>query len=122
MRTFRFLDFVVYKEAKVFYKEIIFLVRRFPREYWELADQMRRSSLSVCLNVAEGSAKRTDKDFNRYIENALGSINEAVAGLDIALSESLVNKALFENYITKAETIAKQLGGFSKKLRSSKPI
>lgn len=93
MRTFRFFDFNVYKEAKSFYKDILIIVRSFPRNYWELADQMRRSALSVCLNIAEGSAKRTDKDFNRYVENALGSINETVAGLDISFSENLIKKS-----------------------------
>ena len=93
---------------------------KFPRPYWSLVDQTRRSALSVCLNIAEGSAKRTDKDFNRYIENALGSINETVAGLDIAFSELLLDKASLEGYIVKAEIIANQLGGFSKKLKSSK--
>ena len=120
MRTFRFLDFLVYREAKTFFRDIIVLTNKFPRQYWSLADQMRRSALSVCLNIAEGSAKRSDKDFNRYIENALGSINETVAGLDIAFSEHLLDNASFESYIIKADVIAKQLGGFSKKLKSSK--
>lgn len=119
MKTFRFLDFSVYKEAKDFYKEIILLANTFPRQYWSLADQMRRSALSVCLNIAEGSAKRTDKDFNRYIENALGSINETVAGLDICLSQKIINQKIFDGYVARAETIAKQLGGFSKKLKLS---
>ncbi|MEK7450660.1 MAG: four helix bundle protein [Patescibacteria group bacterium] len=119
MKTFRFLDFLVYKEARDFYKEIMLLTNKFSRPYWSLADQMRRSALSVCLNIAEGSAKRTDKDFNRYIENSLGSINETVAGLDICFAESIINSVTFDKHIAKAESIAKQLGGFSKKLKSS---
>ena len=119
MKTFRFLDFPVYQEAKKFYKGIIFLTKELPREYWELGDQIRRSALSVCLNIAEGSAKRSDKDFKRYLENSLGSINETVAGLDIMLSESLIRNDIFEKYLNKAEIIAKQLGGFSKKLVAS---
>ncbi len=119
MKTFRFLDFEVYGEAKTFYKGIIILTRKFPREYWELADQMRRSALSVCLNIAEGSAKRSDKDFNRFIENALGSINETVAGLDITKDALLLTEEIFVRYLVQAEKITKQLGGFSKKLRSS---
>ena len=118
MRTFRFLDFPVYLEAKKFYRGIILLTKNFPREYWELADQMRRSALSVCLNIAEGSAKRSDKDFNRYLTNSLGSINETVAGLDISQNESLIKKELFERFVTQSEMIAKQLGGFSKKLNN----
>lgn len=93
--------------------------KTFPREYWELGDQIRRSSLSVCLNIAEGSGKSSDKDFNRYLGNSLGSINEVVAGIDICQSEGLITQETFDKYLLQAEVITKQLGGFSKKLKSS---
>ena len=120
MNTFRFLDFQVYSEAKLFYKDIILLTKSFPREYWELGDQIRRSALSISLNIAEGSAKRSDKDFNRYLEIALGSVNESVACLDIARNEDLMNEVLFQKHFLQASEITRQLGGFSKKLRSKK--
>ena len=119
MKTFRFIDFQVYKEAKSFYKEIVQITKTFSKEYWGLGDQLRRSALSICLNIAEGSAKKSDKDFNRYLENSLGSINEAAACLDICLNQSLITKQVFDKHLDQAEIIAKQLGGFSKKLRSS---
>ena len=119
MRTFRFLDFEVYKLAKQFHKDVIVVTKSFPREYYSLIDQIRRSSLSVSLNIAEGSAKRTDKDFNKFVEIALGSTSETVAGLDIALELSLLNQQKFTELTNLAESIAKQLGGLSKKLRSS---
>lgn len=115
-KTFRFLDFKVYSSSRSFYRKIAILTRKFPRQYWDLSDQMRRAALSVCLNIAEGSAKRSDKDFNRYLANALGSVNEVVAALDIALSLKLIAQKGFQEYTTEAEEIAKQLGGFSKKL------
>jgi four helix bundle protein len=102
MNTFRFM---------------VLLTKKFPREYWELGDQVRRCSLSICLNIAEGSAKRSDKDFNRFLEIALGSVNEAVAVLDIAQNEKLISRELFLKHFMQAEIITKQLGGFSKKLR-----
>lgn len=119
MQTFRFLDFQVYKDSKTLFKRVVKLTKKFPREYWELGDQLRRASLSVCLNIAEGSAKFSDKDFKRYIENALGSINESVACFDIALDNLLITGAEFDVIRTEAENITKQLGGLSKKLRSS---
>ena len=120
MKTFRFLDFQVYKDSKLLYKRIVAITKLFPREHWELGDQLRSAILSVCLNIAEGSAKYSDKDFKRYIENALGSINESVAYLDIALDNALIGKASFNDVIKLAESITKQLGGLSKKLRSSR--
>lgn len=118
MQTFRFLEFQVYKDGKLLYKKVIAITRRFPREHWELADQLRRAALSVCLNIAEGSAKYSDKDFKRFIENSLGSSNESLACLDIALGNSLIGKTTFEEVKVLTESIAKQLGGLSKKLRS----
>lgn len=115
--TFRFLNFKVYKDAKDFYHEIVVVIRSFPRGYWDLGDQLRRSALSVVLNIAEGSAKKSDKDFNRYIKNSLGSINECVAGLDVARDEKLIKDQKFVSLIQMASGIANQLGGFSKALR-----
>lgn len=80
---------------------------------------MRRAALSISLNIAEGSAKYSDKDFKRFIENALGSVNESMACLDIALNNRLISDKIYNNGFTKTESIARQLGGLSKKLRSS---
>jgi four helix bundle protein len=119
MKTFRFLDFPVYQDSKQLYKHIVELSKKFPREHWELADPLRRAALSVCLNIAEGSAKYSDKDFKRFLENALGSINESVACLDIALDNLLISQDYFNEVLERAESVTKQLGGLSKKLRSS---
>src|SRR3989344_1540270 len=105
MKGFRFLDFNVYKDARFFYSEIVKITAKFPRPYWELGDQMRRSALSVILNIAEGSAKKSDVDFNRYIKISLGSINECVAALDVAFSEKLINKPMFDKVLVEAQEI-----------------
>ena len=72
----------------------------------------------MALNIAEGSAKKSDKDFNRYIKNSLGSINETVAGLDMALESGIVDRKTFSELFELALSIAKQLGGLSKTLSS----
>jgi len=118
-KTFRFLDFKVYKDSKLFYKELVLVTKVFPREYWELGDQLRRCLLSVCLNIAEGSGKASDKEFNRYLNNSLGSINEAAACLDIACEAGLISNPVTKTFLLRAKQIADQLGGFSKKLKSS---
>ena len=119
MKTFRFLDFKVYQEARDFHRSIVILTKKFPRDYRYLVDQLRRCSLSVILNIAEGSSKRSDKDFNRYLENSLGSVGEAVACLDVAWSLSLITENEFNQFTGQAESIKKQLGGFSRSLISS---
>lgn len=117
LKTFRFLDFPVYAVAKGLYKEMVVLTKSFPRQHWELGDQLRRCALSVCLNIAEGSAKYSDKEFKRFIETALGSINEAVSCLDIALDNRLITQVSFQQNVASADSIARQLGGLAKRLR-----
>ncbi len=87
--------------------------------YWELGDQWRRAALSITLNIAEGSAKYSDKDFHRYIENALGSVSECLACVDVAVNQTVISQQRHDEFIVILEGIAKQLGGLSKKLRSS---
>ena len=118
-KTFRFLKFKVYQDAKKFYRRIVSITRKFPKEFWELGDQMRRSSLSVILNIAEGAGKDSDKDFNRYLNNSLGSINETAAGIDVSSDAGLILGSDRNSFLEEAKDIANQLGGFSKKLKSS---
>lgn len=116
MTVFRFRNFRIYQDSKEIAKEIILLTRKFPREFWFLKDQINRSSLSMPLNIAEGSAKRSDRDFNRYLENSLGSINETMASLEFALDLKLISSDKFKDLETKLMNIANQTGGFSRKL------
>jgi four helix bundle protein len=105
---FRFQAVPVYQEAKSCYRNVIDLANTFPREYWHLADQLRRSILSVVLNVAEGAGKRSNRDFNRFIQTALGSMNETVAALDLARDYKLLSDQTFGDLLRKANLITKQ--------------
>jgi len=53
------------------------LIKTFPKEErYGLVDQMRRSSSSVCSNIAEGSVRKKTNDKARFIEIAFGSLME----------------------------------------------
>lgn len=117
--AFRFRKFRIYQEAKELHKEVFFAVRQFPREYLYLVDQVKRSSLSIPLNIAEGSSKQSDKDFNRYITISLGSIDETVASLELCCDLGLIKKERFEEFEKTLESLSKQLGAFSKALKKA---
>ncbi|MFA6296206.1 MAG: four helix bundle protein [Patescibacteria group bacterium] len=119
-KTFRFRNFKVYKDSKIFYRNINNITKIFPKDcLYELTSQLKRSALSIVLNIAEGSAKESDKDFKRYLGNSLGSINEVVACLDIAFESKYVSNEVYLKLVDQAQGIAKQLGGFYKKLKNS---
>src|SRR3989344_1188395 len=114
--AFRFTQFKVYTDAKTLHQETVRLTKKFPREFLYLRDQLRRSSLSSVLNIAEGSAKRSDKDFNRYLENSMGSVNETAAAFDVAYSEKLISASELKIILQLCAEVVNQLGGFSEKL------
>lgn len=118
MNEFRFLEFRVYQDAKAFHHKIVFLTKEFPKEFLYLKDQLRRAALSVVLNIAEGSAKYSDKDFRRYIKNALGSITESAACLDVAKEENLIQEKKTNECFNEALRLKNSLGAFSKTLKS----
>lgn len=58
-----------------------------------LKDQLQRASLSVVLNIAEGSAKPSPKDRRRFYRIALGSLRETQALLDLTGARELLELA-----------------------------
>ncbi len=120
--AFRFRNFKVYDNIKQFVKEIYISTNCFPKsELFGLTSQVRRAAVSISLNIAEGSDRGTDKEFCRFIFIAMGSTNEVVAALDLALN--YLKKEDYGSLIIKAEIIIKQLSSFIKSLKACrKPL
>ena len=76
----------VYRETKAFPRE----------EVYGITSQLRRAAASIPANIAEGCAKNSDKEFNRFLQIAMGSLNESEYFL--FLSKEL-NYLAEENYI-----------------------
>ncbi|MDO8570614.1 MAG: four helix bundle protein [Candidatus Daviesbacteria bacterium] len=116
---FRFQSFPIYLEVKIFIKECYTLATKFPKqEQFELASQLRRATTSILLNIAEGSTKRSAPEFNRFLMMSVGSTAEIIAILDIALDQGYITEVNYQRFFEKAESIAKQLYGFSRKLKT----
>ena len=92
MKTrFRFLDFKVYKDAANFYQDILKITTRFPKSQFALGEQLKRASLSVVLNIAEGSTGQTDPEQARFLGLSLRSLMECVACLDLVQRHEYVS-------------------------------
>lgn len=116
--SYRFLNWQVYKDAKKFFKNILGIASKLPKEFrYELGSQLIRSSSSIILNIAEGSGKQSDKELNRFFNIASGSITETIAILDILKENNYITPKEFEEQMEMLNNIYKQLCGFKKKLK-----
>jgi four helix bundle protein len=84
-------DLVVWKEAIILAKEIYSLTAKFPKEeVYGLTSQMRRASVSIPSNIAEGAARNSSKEFVRFLYISLGSLAELETQLLISKELELI--------------------------------
>ena len=89
----------------------------FPKtELYCLTDQMRRSTLSIPCNIAEGKARNSNKDFIRFLRIALGSLFEFQTQLEIAKNIEYINQEQFQRLWNFSTEIEVMLVSFIKKI------
>jgi four helix bundle protein len=120
MRDYKKLE--VWKKSHEFYmyarKNIA--VKFSPEEKYELASQLKRSALSVPLNIVEGCGRYTDKDFAHFLDNSLGSVNEAEYCCFSASELKYISQHEYEIVNKLINEVRAMLIAFLKFLRSEK--
>ena len=84
-----------------------------------LRDQIRRASVSVMSNIAEGFESRTDMQFINFLGMARASAGEVRAQLYIALDQKYITDEQFQETFAVAQTCARQIANFIKYLESN---
>lgn len=112
-----------FKELKIWQKgfeiavDTYKLIDSFPKsEKYSLAQQLTRAATSISSNIAEGSSRRSEKDYYRFIEIALGSAFELETQLLIAKAVNFGNEVLINNTLNKIDEEQKMLIAFANKL------
>lgn len=86
--------------------------RSFPAdERFGLTNQMRRASVSVAANIAEGSGRQSNREFVRFIEIAYGSLMEVVSHSTIAARQKFLPGDHHEEIRVLADRISRMLSG-----------
>ena len=115
--TFEKLD--VWRKSRTLVKEIYVLLKDFPPcERYALADQLRRSAISIPSNIAEGSGRPSIKERIRFTEIAYGSLMEAYNQLILAADLGYINATRIKDLKPDFEEVAKMLSGFHRSLLS----
>ena len=91
------------------------LLARLPEDERDLADQWRRASNSVVLNLAEGASRRGPKEFRRYADVARASLHEIEAIFDLVVSLGLMQPADLQEVIAARDECARTVYGLLRK-------
>ncbi len=111
MRNFRELD--IWNLSRGLVKEIYFLMKTMPdEEKYGLTSQIKRSVISIPSNIAEGCAKKSNKDFSRFLEICLGSCYELETQLILCYDVELIPEKNIEDKIILLQNIEKKISSF----------
>lgn len=85
MEVFGYRKLIAYQKAKEVVKRTYKLLKKFPaEERYAMSDQLRRASVSITSNIAEGVTRYSVKDKAHFIEMAFGSLMEVSSQIEIA--------------------------------------
>jgi len=110
MKSHKDLD--VWKRAVGLSAEVYQKTGLFPKsEIYGIINQMRRASVSIASNIAEGAARRTDKDFIHFLHMALGSASELDTQIEIVIKIGYADNVAMKELQNKVGVVAKMLYG-----------
>ncbi len=84
-----------------------------------LRDQIRRASISMMSNIAEGFERGGDKEFIQFLSNAKGSCGEVRCQLYAALDESYLNEIEFKELYERSTEVSRLISGMMTYLQRS---
>ncbi len=113
----RFEDIQAWQEARKLVFNIYPICRTIEtKRDFSLADQIKRASVSIMANIAEGFGRKGSKEFARYLFIAKASATEVQSHLYVALDQEYISKEKFDELYNDLEKIQKMISGFIKYL------
>ena len=116
----RFEDIEAWQKARQLVKEVyrVCRVESYKKDY-SLIDQTRRSAISIMANIAEGFARRTNREFINFLGMAHASAAELQSHLYVALDQRYISDRDFKVLYSLTSEVSKMIQGFITYLRNS---
>jgi len=112
-----------YKELSFFKKaheltlEVYKTTKEFPKEeLYGLTSQLRRASVSIGSNIAEGSVRSTNRDYKHFLFNSLGSAKEVEYQLLVAKDLEYISVGTYDRLMTLLNELIGRLTNYMKKI------
>jgi len=114
-----FKNLKVWEKAHVLTLDVYKSSKSFPRdELYGLTSQMRRSAASIGANIAEGTCRKGDCEFGRFLQIAMGSASELEYHLLLARDLELLHSLDYERLSGEVIEVKRMLASFLFKLRA----
>ena len=114
-----FTQLFAWQEGHKLVLQIYSVTDNFPqKEQFGLTNQLRRASVSITSNIAEGFSRRSYKEKSQFYSMALGSLTEVQNQLLIARDLAYIQKENFTEAANNTVTINKLLNGLIKKSKT----
>lgn len=112
MRQNSFRNLEAYKAGKILIKEVYRLLKKFPKEeQFAMCSQLRRASISITSNIAEGSGRVSNKEKVHFLHISYGSLMEVLSQMDIANDLEYITKEEFNKIEVLVENVGRPLSG-----------
>jgi four helix bundle protein len=109
----RYKELEIWKKSRLFCSEIYEITTKFPNdERFGLTNQLRRASVSIPSNIAEGSSRSSNKDFPRFLEIAIGSAYEVETQILISNDLGFIDKESLDILTHDLNEIIKMISRF----------
>ncbi len=116
MEAHNFRELKVWQMARLFVRDVYVTSSAFPEEErFGLTSQLRRASVSIPSNVAEGSG-RSDKDFARFLGMSLSSAYEVETQLLLACDLGFIHENELASLIQKVQEIQRMIYGLQRRI------
>ena len=116
----RFEDIVAWQKARLITQRVYLLSNRgeFARDF-SLRDQMKRATVSIMANIAEGHGRRTGNEFANFLNIARGSAVELQSHLYVALDLSYISQTEFQEVYAQLDEVSKMTISLAQYLRKN---
>lgn len=114
----RFEDIEAWGKARMLVKKVygVSSSGKFSKDYG-LKDQIRRSSVSVMGNIAEGFGRRSNQEFANFLNYSHGSAAEVQSHLYVALDSAYFDKEVFQDLYSLCDEVSRMILSFQNYLR-----
>lgn len=114
-------DLVVWQKAIELSTCIYMLTQAFPKEeLYGLVSQMRRASVSIASNIAEGRGRLNHAEFRQFLGLAQGSTYELQTQLIVAKNLNMADTPKLSEAESLSDEVSRMLGSFIRTLNSAK--